>query len=155
MLVVITNVYSLVFNNKITNFYDKQKSPTNLEYSTIDNINEEFPKMQYLVDNEAYFYIRYRIKDIKNMPNHIDVFTYEDCRGIFDILNEKYNLCISEYIYNKVAFKYPEELKEISERNKYIIYRYNEYVLFVLESYIDENINEEKLINKGFIKSLI
>lgn len=150
-IISLATIYSMINNEKIVQMYDKSNISSDFDYKEMDKLNEIIDNLQYLGDNEPYFYIRYRREDIKKMPGYIDLFTYEDCKKIIDILEDTHNLYVNGNIYDKVLEKYPELYEKILE--KYNVYTNgNNYVILEKEiydeSYFDKLAEIEFLILK-------
>ena len=147
----ITTIYSMIFNKEMRSMYNKDKLRESYDYTEVDKVNEIVPDIDLLLDYEAYYYIRYERKDTKKMSSHVDLFSYEDYKKVFDVLKDVDNLCTSDKVYEVILTKYEDKFEEEIMEN-YNVYLKDGLCVVLDKDEMKSKDYEEKLINIGYEK---
>ena len=147
-MAAITSIYSVLFNENVKSLcYKNNLKSSCYNYTKLDKLNDIIDDMQYLGDGESYFYERYKRKDVKKMPGYVDLFTYEDCKKVMDVVKENNNVCTNRKIYDILNNKY----KELLDENKYEIYTDGGLYVFLNKEEYDQTVMS-KIEEIGFVK---
>ena len=147
-MAAITSIYSVLFNENVKSLYYKNNLKSSCyNYTKLDKLNDIIDDMQYLGDGESYFYERYKRKDVKKMPGYVDLFTYEACKKVMDVVKGNNNVCTNRKIYDILNNKY----KELLDENKYEIYTDGGLYVFLNKEEYDQTVMS-KIEEIGFVK---
>ena len=106
-------------------------------------LKEILGKIDFVSQQESYYYLETEQKDLKRFPARVDLFTFEDVEKIIEFMKEENtSICINTDIYRVLNAAYGEEInKLLEEKYKTVELEQYDWIIFVNEENF-ENISK-------------
>ena len=116
-----SSVVALINSNIIKTYMNKEKLNHVRGINLIDFSNYDTSNMDFILEYESLYYLKYDLKDEKKFPAKVDLFTYDDCKKILEYMKlTNKDIAIDKQIYILLNYKYAIQ-EDIELKNKFEI----------------------------------
>ena len=135
-----TCITSLLNSNNIKTYMDKNKLNSIKETNLYDFSGYDTSNMDFILEYESLYYVKYNLVDKKRFSAKVDLFTYNECEKILEYmeLTDK-NIAIDKDIYI-IINKYSKGKKIIE--NKFKVQEEEKYMVLLNKNLEGEIYNE-------------